>query len=1620
MEGGNSSTEFYLFENICGNSPFWTNAVLKSEAPKFTSCFQTTVLEWAPFAWLAVTLPIYTVCLCFRPKTFPLPLTAISITKTVGCVVLLALTLLQIWAVEEEGWEHISDITTPTNMTTPTNITSAGIYDPPTSFYLGIILRAVSLVVVGVFIQYVRCYGVVSSGVLYFYWVLLFVCGIIPLQSAISYQADSTSSILHYVYMAVLCVQFILHCFADTRSGQLYQEVGEDGPPCPDEHSSALSLFTYFWLTPIVIKAFKSKMGMGDLWEQTPRLKCENAVYELGKAWDTQQLKANIANRKAISTVRRDTRHKIVANGFARSGEDTPLLTSNHITSEDTDPSATAPKIKKASLYWSLFKTYGPIWIVTVFIKLISDITAMLQPVILGMIVSFIEAKAENRDPIWVGYGLSLLFALVGEVETLVYNASLHVNMAIGIRVKSALIGAIYQKSLRMSNSVKKDFTVGEIVNLMSVDCQRIQDAFAFHHWIFSFFSITALGLYLVWDSMGNGMYGCIVIVIIFSILNIYFGRLQERYQQGLLKLKGNRMKLLNEVLGGIKVLKMYAWEKTFTEKIKAIRSQEMGFLRKIAVVTAVSVLLAVHSPFFMNFAILLIYMLADLSQYLDATTAFTIISVVNVIRYPIALSPFVITSCIQTYVSVDRIQRFLWEDDLESENVKRVTHGDHAVSIRHGRFTWDIQDQTTTLTNIDFDVPEGSLVAVVGIVGSGKSSLISAVLGELEKLEGEVTLKGSLAYVPQEAWIQNMTLRDNILFGKAHREKKYRKVLEACQLIPDLGILSAGDQTEIGQKGINLSGGQKQRVSLARAVYNNADVYLLDDPLSAVDSHVGKALFQQVIGNEGLLKNKTRILVTHGVHWLPNVDRIIVMDGGQISEIGTYEELLQHNGPFAHFLQTFLLHDDDKDDEKDDEETGTTRRRRTLSVQEIKDKMWEQIEEVMSDGLTTSDDTITIEGLSRRQSVRKISKNGSLVPSKLLTRAISRQMSRSISRSMTRSMTKADDNTFGQLITEEGTEEGAVKWGVTLAYLKSMGVFATVFALFMMTVFQILNVYSTFWITGWTSDEYLVNTSHQGEDEYIDKNIYYLVVYGIFGIAQGICLFIFAIISLMRIVQANGRLHAKMLNCTFRSPMSFFDTTPIGRIMNRFSSDIDVLDDRMSRTYRLLTIFLFVLASTVVVISITTPSFLIALVPAGVVYVLFLRFYLPTARQLKRIESVTRSPVYNHFSETITGASVIRAYQASERFIEESQKRVDKNAAFYYAANVSARWISVVVETISNILVFAAALFAISAPELSGGDVGLTLTYSLQIVVGLALVVFGVSEMQMNIVSTERVVEYTDMPAEAEWIRDDFRPPPMWPHAGSIKFEGYTTRYRPGLELVLRGIDCEIQSGEKIGIVGRTGAGKSSLTVALFRLIESASGTISVDGIRTADLGLHDLRPNITILPQDPVLFSGPLKSNLDPLSRFTDHAIWKALESAHMKSFVQNQRDQLYYECGEGGMNLSVGQRQLVCLGRALLHKNKILILDEATAAVDMETDELIQQTIQSEFEECTVLTIAHRLNTIMEYDRVMVLDKGLIAEFETPRALLQDTTSVFYGMAKDAELTDWFENDKYAKKM
>ncbi|KAK6170726.1 hypothetical protein SNE40_019043 [Patella caerulea] len=474
------------------------------------------------------------------------------------------------------------------------------------------------------------------------------------------------------------------------------------------------------------------------------------------------------------------------------------------------------------------------------------------------------------------------------------------------------------------------------------------------------------------------------------------------------------------------------------------------------------------------------------------------------------------------------------------------------------------------------------------------------------------------------------------------------------------------------------------------------------------------------------------------------------------------------------------------------------------------------------------------------------------------------------------------------------------------------------------------------------------------------------------------------------------------------KSPMKFFDTTPLGRLVNRFAKDVDIIDITIPATVHMWLHCLLHVISTVLVISISTPYFLLIIVPLLILYYFIQRFYVATSRQLKRLESISRSPIYSHFGETITGASTIRAFGQQQRFISESENKVDENQVSYYPSITSNRWLAIRLEFLGNLIVFFASLFAVLGRDnLSPGIVGLSISYALNVTQTLNWMVRMTCELETNIVAVERVKEYADTPTEAEWIVENNRPPKDWPTSGVVEFSDYKVRYREGLDLVLKGINCKVKSGEKIGIVGRTGAGKSSLTLALFRIIESAEGSISIDGINIAEIGLHDLRSKLTIIPQDPVLFSGSLRMNLDPFEEVTDDALWQALDHAHLKTFVNSLPTKLDHECSEGGENLSVGQRQLLCLARALLRKSKILILDEATAAIDLETDDLIQATIRTEFEDCTVLTIAHRLNTILDYTRIMVLDAGCVKEFDNPQELLKDESSLFYSMAKSAGL-------------
>uniref|UniRef100_A0A672I1S6 ATP-binding cassette, sub-family C (CFTR/MRP), member 3 n=1 Tax=Salarias fasciatus TaxID=181472 RepID=A0A672I1S6_SALFA len=1191
------------------------------------------------------------------------------------------------------------------------------------------------------------------------------------------------------------------------------------------------------------------------------------------------------------------------------------------------------------------------------------------------MLISFTNQKGV---PDWWGYTLAFLMFFTALLQTIILHHHFQYCFVTGMNVRTAVIGAIYRKALVITNAAKRSSTVGEVVNLMSVDAQRFMDLTTFLNMLWSAPLQIVLALYFLWQNLGPSVLAGVAVMVMLIPFNAVIAMKTRAFQVEQMQHKDARIKLMNEILNGIKVLKLYAWEDSFREKVLAIRQKELNVLRKTAYLGALSTMAWTSAPFLVALTSFAVYVTVDENNVLDAEKAFVSLSLFNILRFPLNMLPQVISSIVQASVSLKRIQSFLSHDELDPDSVDRKNTA--AVTVVNGKFTWAKEDPPV-LHSINVMVPQGSLLAVVGHVGCGKSSLISALLGEMEKLEGEISIQGSVAYVPQQAWIQNATLRDNILFGKPYDEQKYCCVLDACALTPDLQVLPGGDMTEIGEKGINLSGGQRQRVSLARALYSDADVYLLDDPLSAVDAHVAKHIFDNLIGPEGVLKGKTRILVTHGISFLPQVDNIVVMVDGRVSEMGSYQELLQQNGAFAEFLRTYAL----EDLVEEDEATG----RASCSMLHANGHMLMAACQ-LAPGY--SDVKFKHPALLRRQISIISSDSDNLRPRSVRRHGCSQ-------RKAAESQDKKKPPEMEKLIQAEAAETGRVKTKVYLEYARAVGPVLSVLICFLYGCQSAASIGANIWLTQWTNDAATNQTK-----EHVHMRV---GVYAALGIAQGVLVMMSSFTLAMGNIGAARQLHFNLLDNKMRTPQSFFDTTPIGRLMNRFSKDIYVIDEALPATVLMFLFTFFVSLSTMIVIISTTPIFAVVIVPLAFLYIFVQRFYVATSRQLKRLESVSRSPIYSHFSETITGCSVIRAYGRHSAFVLMSDFRVDENQKSYYPGIVSNRWLGVRIEFIGNCIVLFAALFAVTGKDsLNPGLVGLSVSYALQVTMSLNWMVRMTSDLETNIVAVERVKEYSETTTEAPWEVEDKKPPPEWPTAGNVEFNDYSVRYREGLDLVLKGLTLSVKGGEKIGIVGRTGAGKSSMTLSLFRLLEAAAGEITIDQVKIAEIGLHDLRSKLTIIPQEPVLFSGTLRMNLDPFDRYSDEEVWKALEHSHLHRFVSNQPSKLELECSEGGENLSVGQRQLVCLARALLRKTRILILDEATAAIDLETDDLIQSTIRTQFEDCTVFTIAHRLNTIMDYTRVLVLDKGQIAEFDTPSNLIAQR-GIFYGMAKDAGL-------------
>ncbi|NXP08873.1 MRP6 protein, partial [Thinocorus orbignyianus] len=1487
------------------------NQTWYTSTPRFTWCFESTVIAWIPCVYLWICFPFYYFYLRHKNKGY-IRISHIFKTKMVLGFILIILCFSNVFFAL---WEI-----------------SKGIPRAPV-FFVSPAVVGITMMLALFLIHVERITGIQSSGILLVFWLLSFMAAVVMFSSKVQHALergfleDHFRHVTTYLYASLVLGELVLFCLVDHPP--FFSKAVNNAVSCPEASSSFLSKITYWWLSGLVWKGCQQSLGVDDLWSVRKEDSSEEIVACAEREW--KKYNSRTQQKMESATFIKGQKSE---TGIAEAEETEVLLQSEH--------SPSRPLLK---VFWSMFGTY---FLLSTVCLVICDVFLFSVPKLLSLFLEFVE---DEEAPGWHGYFYAFAMFLLACLQTLFEQRYMYMCLVLGLRLKTAVTGLVYKKILVMSNASRKAATVGEIVNLVSVDVQKLMDLIIYFNgtWLAPIRIIICF--VFLWQLLGPSALASIAVFLFLLPLNFVITKKRSQFQEIQMKHKDERAKLTNSILSDIKVIKLYGWEKTFMEKVIGIRKQELQALKRSQILFSASLASFHSSTFLIAFVMFAVYTLVDTTHVLDAQKAFVSLTLINILNTAHSFLPFSINAVVQAKVSLNRLAAFLNLEELnpESSSINTSDCGELLITIRNGTFCWS--KETSCLRRIDLTVPQGSLLAVVGQVGAGKSSLLSALLGELEKTAGCVTMKGTVAYVPQQAWIQNTSVEDNILFGKEMDETWFKRVIDACALQPDLECFPAGQKSEIGEKGINISGGQKQRVNLARAVYQKASIYLLDDPLSAVDAHVGQHIFEHVLGPKGLLKDKTRVLVTHTINILPQVDNVVFLVDGTISEIGSYQELLQRNGAFAEFLHSHVTAE---------EKAGT--------------------------GFPAIEDTRCTITSRNGPSQEKPSSSVKSSTMERETIPVSQDCP-------TAAATK------GRLTKEEKTQHGRVNTSIYVAYLKVMGLPLCVYIILLFTCQQAVSFSRGYWLSMWTDDPV-----HNGTQQHTELRV---GVFGALGVVQALGRFVSTAAVLLGGVLASHKLFLQLLRNVARSPMVFFEQTPIGNLLNRFSREMDAIDSVIPDKLKSLLGFLFNLLEIYLVIIVATPRAAMAIVPLTVLYAAIQHFYVITSCQLRRAEAASRSPIYSHISETFQGSSVIRAYKDQERFILKSNFLVDESQRICFPGAVADRWLATNLEFLGNGIVLFAALFAaMGRTHLSPGTAGFSISYALQITGVLNWMVRSWTEIENNIVSVERVREYSRTPKEAPWTRNGKPQDQVWLTEGRIEFRNYSLRYRPNLELALKHVNLTINGQEKIGITGRTGAGKSTLAVGLLRLVEAAEGTIIIDGLDIAQLGLHDLRTKITVVPQDPVLFSGSLRMNLDPLNRCTDADIWTALELTQLKNFVADLPDQLEYKCTDQGENLSTGQKQLVCLARALLQKAKILILDEATAAVDLETDLQIQSTLRTHFKDSTVLTIAHRINTIMDCDRILVLDNGWIAEFDTPENL-KAQKGLFYRLMEESGL-------------
>ncbi|GAB9467839.1 Multidrug resistance-associated protein 1 [Globisporangium polare] len=1287
-------------------------------------------------------------------------------------------------------------------------------------------------------------------------------------------------------------------------------------PVHPQERASLLAKIFLTWLDPVLRLGNTRQLQQQDIWPLAPRLQCEFAANLLHRHW--------IASGSLFFAFLRSFGWRYVPIGG----------------------------LLAAAYGCDLFGPYVLFQVVDLIGRTVLDTSLLAQWLALLLATRVLKA---------------LLFAFV-YAETQV----------VALQFSSALKSIVFQKALRLSPEAKTRKSTAEIVNIYTTDVQNILMAAYFLHEVWVLPLEIVIALLMLFAVVGYATFAGLGVIFIVLFINNALARGQARTFASVMRLKDERMKVVNELFSAIQIVKLNAWERKFAAKLAEVRARELNVVWRYLLIGAMNIFTLWGAPVFVSSATFAVYALV-MHESLTAAKVFTALALFRVIQDPLRSLPRIVTGLVQAGTSVKRLMEFIDLHEVDPyaiagreslDFVAKYEPQNVVIAVENATFAWDTKS-APLFRNISLTVTRGEFVVVHGKVGSGKSSFCSALLGDMVKRHGAVYVGGSVAYCSQQPWIQNLTIRDNILFGKAYEKRKYDKVLDACGLVADLAKLVAGDQTEIGQKGLNVSGGQKARIALARACYSDADVFLLDSPLAAVDAIVQNEIFTKCL--LGLLKHKTRVLVTHNPEIVASKfvdDAVRLVDGN-----------LTHS--------------------------------RNVDKQELTSPLVSPL----VGGINSSHHQFAMYAAPMTASYQQPPSNPSTLEQFSNENAVAEGFSPMSSRVSVDSFVgesernaQAQTATNGRLVLDETRAEGRVADRVFLAYFRAVGGLRVVlFLVGVQCVWQAFQILSDFWLSHWTSE------SEADQQAHVSKN---LLVYVALALSGSLMVLVRTLTVSITGIRGAKQLFNGMTASLLRAPMAFFDANPVGRILNRYGDDVSSVDFRLPFAYGTLLAVAFSNGCILLTAAVVTRYFGLLIVPILYLYVRVGVFYLQPAREIQRLQKTSQSPVLAHVVEAIDGTNVIRAFGVEQvhRFMEQNFWKIDVNNRNVHLSIYAGQWFGLRMQLMGGVIVvvIAGALVALRH-SLSAGVIGLAFNYALAVDQGLESLIQSWSWLETSMVSPERMQEYIDIEAEAPHVVPSTDPlssngqHSQWPTNGHVVFENVSFRYKSGGELVLLDVSLDVAPGEKVGIVGRTGAGKSSLTMALFRINELASGHILIDGVDTKTLGLQTLRGSLSIITQSPVLFKGSVRSYLDPFDEYTDESLWLALRKAGLSEKVAAMDGLLYAALEENGENLSVGERQLLCMARALLSESKVVIMDEATAAIDHETDLKLQHVIRDEFRHSTVLTIAHRLDTVLDADRILVLDSGRVVEFDSPRALVARGRGHLYDLAKEGGYLD-----------